>query len=281
MRASRRQIALRLSCCVLAVTTARAFDLPAGPHLPFGGTAALSRLVAGTALDSLGWQVDLGVARLYDMSELDQLLVSGYYSHSRWNIVPGVAQFGDANLYREQTVKWLAGYRLWRGELLLTASAIRLEFGNNYGSLSGVAAGIGAAGSYRNVRGSFLLDNLNAPRLHPNGEPYPRIFHGRVEWRASNRSTIAGLLRIEGGNTAQLSLGQQIRLQRLSNVGWGFGLEPFQFGGFVDLGIGRIRFGYRAMYHPTLSLSHLVTLSFGTPRTFKDDPDEFTLSTGH
>lgn len=280
MHANIRQVLAGLLMAALAGTGC-GFDLPVGPRLPFGETAALGRMADGTALDSSSWQVDLGVLRLYDMSQLDQVLVSGYYCHRRWSIAAGVAQFGQSGLYQEQTIKVLAGYKLWRGELLLTGSAIRLEFGNNYGALTGVTGGFGLAGKWRTLSGSLLLDNLNTPKLHTNGEPYPRIFNSRITWQATARSALAGQLRIEGGNPAQLSLGQQLRLRGSSNIGWGFSTAPFQFGGFVDLGIKQMRFGYRALYHPTLSLSHLVTLSFGTPAVFTEDSDEFTLSTGH
>jgi hypothetical protein len=259
-----------------------AFEFGTGRGTGLGQTVILSRSSASALVSvptggiaSGEMKLELGAARKFGMKDLDQAFVAVAYRYRRFTSSLGLAQFGYSDLYSERTAK--AGVA-WHGSSLTigtTLSALLVSFGGHYDRLS--AATFGAGASYRTSRvmGAVAADNLTSPRLDKNSPAVNPIYSAYLEVLGEGSFSIMGRVTLEKTERPQFALGQKTDISERGALFWGLSTAPLEYGGGVEVTVDNRHICYAASYHPTLGLSHSLSLSFefgGSPRGKKEAP---------
>lgn len=248
-----------------------AFDFVSPTGLSAGKTSSLSTPGSSDLLNlPVGgpspkwWRVETGLSRSYDLRDLDIVFVSGAYRMRNVTFALGYSQFGHADLYSEKLIK--GSISLGRNSLAfgVNGSFMSLGFGGGYQSLSAVAFGFGAGWQSTKWRVAGTVDDLNSPSF-ADSDParQPNLsFHG--EFISGSSYSLLGRVTLQKDQQAQFGAGQRIFIKQTSALLWGFTTAPFTFGGGIELGLGSSRITYAANYHPTLGLTQLISVSYGS-----------------
>ncbi|MDZ4724465.1 MAG: hypothetical protein SGI97_11300 [candidate division Zixibacteria bacterium] len=211
------------------------------------------------------WKFESGYLRTYELSELDQLILSAGYRVNNITFGLGLSQFGKSDLYSERIIRGLMGYNHERWVFSATLSAMMVEIGNDKGSFRTATFGLGAA--YRNRVSMLYLaletDNLTSPKLYDGAQKTEPTGSLYAQFNAAKSFSFTGRLRVEKFQSPRFSLGQRIQIADEAAVHWGFISKPFEYGAGFDLGLGGIRFGYATAIHPVLGFSHAISLGYG------------------
>ncbi len=260
-----------VSACLLMLCTATAaLDLASsrgpgqGATVSFRESCPTELLIVPTgALVDRQWGIEAGFDRRYELSEFDQFFVAGAYRRGPISVAIGLAQMGDADLYREQIIRVLAAghYGALSGGLIVSGKQVAVTGG--YDQLRASSIGLGLSYRHRYVMVGTSLDNLNKPVLYKGAVPDNPVYSGYVEVIGHRSFSFTGRVSIEETKEVQLGLGQRIKLGSYSTFFWGLETRPVEYGAGVELRMGRHLFTYAASYHPTLGLSFTVTLATG------------------
>lgn len=266
-------------CCVFPASSA-GFEFPRSHSMSVGGVPILSNLVPsdlvelpGGATDRYAVGFESGYQRRYDLGDLDRVFVAAAGTYGRFVGGIGVAQFGKSDLYAEKTIKATLGYLIRDITIGGSVSAMRAEFGGNYGQFSKATVGLGAGYGKGQFRGLVAADNLTNPKLVKSSEPYRRITTAIAEWTTRKQlSTVVRVTKRER-ESAKYSIGQRIPLARGSALYWGISTRPVEYGGGVDIATKLFTLTYGAKIHPVLGLSHSVSVSILKSRA-QDQPTQ-------
>lgn len=256
------------------VSAAAAFDFPQSHSAGAGGVTILSHAspsdmiaLPGTVAEHFAVGFESGYLRQYDLKDLDRLYVAAAGTYRRFFGGIGLAQFGISDLYAEKTVKATAGYRLGEFTAGGSISAMRVEFGGNYGSASLITFGLGAGYTNGRFRAHVSGDNLTNPKMFDVSEPVRRRGSAIAEWSTAKRlATVIAATKVEK-ESVKYSIGQRIPLARGSALYWGVSTRPVEYGGGVDIATKIFTLTYGAKIHPVLGLTHSVSISICKARS--------------
>lgn len=254
---------------VLLSSSSFGFDFLKSHGLGLGETIVLSDskasdylLVPNSSLANKNLLLEFGLNRKYDLKDLDQLFLTSAYRYKKFSFRLGLNQFGYRNLYSEQTLKLGTAYHLNHFTFGLSASVMHLQFGGYYEDLNTI--GLNSSLSYRHdkILAALAFENINSPKLDDNSEKIDPRISLFTEVLGISSFSITGRMTYEKDRDMSFGLGQMIALREKANFFWGISTEPMTFGGGILINISDGAISYAASYHPTLGMSHLVTLSY-------------------
>jgi hypothetical protein len=228
------------------------------------------------ALDPRDWLLETGYSRQFELADFDQFFIAGATRYRQFTAALGLQQFGSADLYREQTVKLALAYSYDSLTVGLSWSGMQIDFGDD-ADFHFRASTIGAGVSYRTrlVYAGLAADNLTSPKLYENAVPLEPVYSFYAEVLGQQSFSVTGRITWERYQKPQLALGQRIALAERSSFFWGLSTEPLTFGGGIELYVAKAAITYAANYHPTLGLSHTVTVAAGRLFQRKRSSDDF------
>ena len=247
-----------------------AFDFASPPGVGAGKSVQLSAPGAGELLNlpigasSAGWwRVETGLSRSYDLRDLDLVFATGAYRRRNLTLAIGFSQFGHSDLYSERLLK--GSISLNRNSLALGASGsfMVLGFGGGYTSLNAVAFSFAAGWHSAKWHAAGAIDDLNSPTFAKHDRARKPRFSLHGEFVGKSYSLL-GHVTLQKDQDAQFGAGQRIAVKQSSAFVWGFTTSPFTFGGGIELGLGSSHITYSANYHPTLGLTQLISVSYGS-----------------
>lgn len=257
-----------LATLVLSQTCA-AFDFITGRGIGLGQTMLLSKPTAATVLcvPSAGLSdgtafFDFGANRKFDLKEFDQNYFTAAYRHKAFTSALGFTQFGHNNLYAERTAKLSVALNhrdlVFHGSL----SAMQVDFGGHYESLSAISLGFGFGYRRDRVLTGLSVEHVNFPQLTAHARRIPPRASLYAELIGPGPYSITGRITAQKNEKPQFGLGQFIDISSFGSLFWGISTAPLIYGGGVELSHKRIIITYATSYHPTLGLSHTLSLSF-------------------
>lgn len=209
------------------------------------------------------WRVETGLSRSYDMRDLDVVFAAGAYRMRSLTLALGFSQFGHSDLYSEKLLK--GSVALSRNKLAfgVSGSFMSLGFGGGYTSLNAASFGLAAGWHSAKWHAATTIDDLNSPTFAEHDPArLPRYsLHGEFIGKSYS---LLGHVTLQKNQDAQFGAGQRLLIKQSSAFVWGFTTAPFTFGGGLELGLGANRITYSANYHPTLGLTQLISVSYGS-----------------
>ncbi len=254
---------------LVSVENPAAFEFATGRGAGLGQTVILSQSSASTlVLVPTGGiapgevKLELSANRRFAMKDLDQVFVAFAYRYRCFTTSIGLAQFGHSDLYAERTARLGVAWHLNSLTVGAALSALLISFGDRYDRLS--AATFGGDISYRTSRivGAVSVDNLSSPRLDKNSPAVNPKYSVYVEVREVGSFLVTGRVKLEKTERPQFGLGQKIDASEHGALFWGLSTAPLEYGGGAEVVVNNSRICYAASYHPTLGLTHSVSLSF-------------------
>ncbi|MBU0982785.1 MAG: hypothetical protein KKA42_02875, partial [candidate division Zixibacteria bacterium] len=220
------------------------------------------------------WQVESGYQRRFELADLDDIYLAGTYGWDKFSVALGLSQFGKTTLYAEQVISGSLSWRPGSISLGLRLSAMQIQLGDNYPALRAATFGLGAGFATRRFVFAVDGDNLTKPRLtedSPLVEPRYSLYG---EYVAPRGYSLTGRWTVENLQSPQFALAQYIRLSPRASIFWGVTSGPAEYSGGFEVTLPRGAAVYSLSVHPTLGLTHTVSLSWGS-RKQKEDHDEF------
>ncbi|MEW5993867.1 MAG: hypothetical protein AB1744_05670 [Candidatus Zixiibacteriota bacterium] len=274
---SRRHLTVAgfVSSLVVLATASYAFQLPTGRGAGLGETVVLSRspatvlvLIPSGGINHRELKIDLAADRGFAMRELDRATVAAAWRCRSVTVAAGMAQLGFTGLYTERTCRFGAAWHTGPVAVGGTCSALSVSFGGRYPGLSATTLGVDLSYRSSRVLGALSIDNLTSPRLEENSPAFEPTYSALVEIIGLGSFSLTGRATLERYQKPQFAVGQIVDVSRHGALFWGMSSAPLEYGGGVEVAVERSRIAYAASYHPTLGLSHSVTLSvaFTVPR---------------
>ncbi len=263
---------LLILCFALgAATSAAAFDFVSSTGASCGRTIQLSAPGASDLLNvPIGaskekwWRVETGLGRSYDLRDLDQVLAVGGYRVGSFTVALGYSQFGHSDLYAEKLVKGSLSIERRSLSFGVSGSYMSLGFGGGYASLNSGAFGVAAGWRSERWQVAVSADDLNSPTFAESDPAKLPRYSLCGEFVSGKSYSLLARVTLQKDEDTQLGAGQRIALRSSSALLWGFTTSPFTFGGGIDLGLGGSRLTYSANYHPSLGLTQLISVSYGS-----------------
>jgi hypothetical protein len=266
MKTIRSTILLVLLLLATPSRSAFCFEFTQGIPNGLGGSLVLSQ----PSLFSLGSISDAGLGphnaavafggnRRFDLKEFDQYLLAAGLRYDQLEFGLLLSSFGQSDLYAERGGQAMLAYHLVSFSVGVTASGMRMEFGEMFDDLSFGTIGLTAGWHSEHLLLAASLDNLTEPAPAEGSIPYPLTFSGYAEFRQSERFSLTGKIETSDEKTA-LGFGQRLRLSEYGELLLGLSTEPVQYGGGINLFWEKFVLTYAVSYHPDLGLSHTVSL---------------------
>lgn len=209
------------------------------------------------------WRVETGFDRQYDMSELDQFYVAGAYRYRKITAAAGLSKFGNSDLYSELTGKLSLAYHYDSLTVGINTSGRLMQFGGNYGNLSGTTIGAGVSYRTRRLYAAIASDNLTSPQFNKDGIRLRPKYSLYGEFAGKQSFVVTGRVTLSKGQDTQFGLGQKIFISDNSAVFWGLSTGPLEYGSGLELGIKGTTISYAFSNHPVLGFSHTIAVSVG------------------
>ncbi len=268
---------------VLSVSGVNAFDLITPRGLGMGRTVPLSlpSAISQVNLPARGladgdWHLEGGYNRRFELSDLDHLFLATALRKRQFTIALGASQFGDTELYAEQTLKGSLTFQYDSLSIGASISAMQVQLGNDYGRLRAMTAGIGLSYRWRQLLVAVSADNLTRPRLTQYSEGIPPVYAWHTEFLGKGGAySLTGRVTMEELQKPQFALGQIIRLSRRGSFFWGVSSAPLEFGGGLEVYVPSGSLAYATSVHPVLGFSHTVSFTYGSPRKVPKGTDDF------
>ena len=253
-----------------AVGNVRSFEFIRSEGNGMGQTVLISHTLPSTlvsvptgGLMSKEWRFETGFDRQYDMSELDQFYAAGAYRYKRLTFAGGLSKFGRSDLYSELTGKANIAYHYDSLTIGVSMSGLLLQFGGNYGNLSGTTIGAGVSYRMNRLYTAIVADNLTSPRLADDGPKVNPQYSVYAEFAGKQSFVVTGRATLESGEDTQFGFGQKIFISDNSAVFWGISTSPLEYGSGLELGIRGTTISYAFSNHPVLGFSHTIAVSVG------------------
>ncbi|MFQ5606626.1 MAG: hypothetical protein ACE5GA_01665 [Candidatus Zixiibacteriota bacterium] len=203
---------------------------------------------------------EAGVARRFDLSELDVGYVAAVYRSGALTYGLGLQQFGQSDLYAEKTVRALGAYQRGGVSAGVSVSGKSLEFGGGYGSLSAVSLGLAAGYHERRLLIDVTLDEINRPQLSSGAPREPLAGTVYAELLGSSSFTLSGRARFQERAKPSLGVGQSLSLSEYGRLSWGLKSEPLEYGAGFEFRKGKYALHYTGSFHPALGYSQNASL---------------------
>ncbi len=257
--------------CGLLLSVAQgalAFGIRSSRGAMLGGSLSMSNPSATDFLSAPGLvgadrmlYLDAGVARRFNLSELDIGYLALGYRRGNLLFSLGVQQSGSTDLFAEQVARLALGYQLRNVSASVTLSSKRFEFGGGYQALNASALGFGAgvSTSYGTLRAT--VDNINNPSFSQLAPKEPRQAAVFAEYTGNHSYTISASAHFEEDAIPDFGLGQTVTLTDYAKLSWGISSEPLIYGAGFEIRQSRITFIYAGSIHPALGFSQSLTLS--------------------
>jgi len=250
---------------------ANAFDFFSGRGIGLGRSVLLSQpsasslvILPGAGLSNDQWKIELGVNRKFEIKDLDEIIVAGNYRKGNYSFGLGISQFGFSELYSEKTVKINSAYYKQDFSFGLALSGLFLDFGQGYEGLNAFTFGLSANYHKKNYYASFMADNLTSPKLEDNSPEYKPKFNFYFEYDTFKSFSITTRTTIESKQKPQFAIGQVIDISNDASILWGLSSGPIIYGGGLEYDFKSMIFDYNVSYHPVLSFTHGISISFGS-----------------
>jgi len=214
-------------------------------------------------LISMEWRFETGFDRQYDMSELDQFYLAGAYRYRKFTAAAGLSKFGKSDLFSELTGKVSLAYHHDSLTAGVNMSGQLLQFGGDYGNLSGTTVGAGVSYRMKRLYAAFVADNLTSPQFADGSLRLNPLYSIYAEFAGKQSFVVTGRATLESGQDAQFGIGQKIFISETSAVFWGISTGPLEYGSGLELGIKGTTISYAFSNHPVLGFSHTIAVSVG------------------
>ncbi|MEE8577031.1 MAG: hypothetical protein V3T31_07225 [candidate division Zixibacteria bacterium] len=234
-----------------------------------GGAGRLNRPIASGLLDlpssltNRSWMFESGYSREYGLSEFDRFYIATAGRRGSFSAALGLAQFGSADFYAEQTIKVMVAYHYRKFMLSTLLSGMQVRFGSGYSKMSTQTAGFGAAFEHKYFITALSVDNINSPKLHPGAEPLEPNWRWQVQSLIWQSFSFTAGIKVTGTDDFRLLLAQDISLGTDNSFFWGINTRPLTYGGGVLLHVPSAALIYAVSNHPVLGLSHSISISLG------------------
>lgn len=206
------------------------------------------------------WYFEAGLARRFNLSELDVGYVAAVYRSGAFSYGVGLQQFGQSDIFAENTARAIFAYHPGKLSLGLSLSGVSFEFGGGYGSLR--MGSVGLAAGYHHQR--FLLDvsvdELNSPSPIDGAPEEPVSGNIYVEALGTSSFTLSGTVRLEERGRPSLGVGQSVVLGSRARFSWGIKSEPLEYGAGFEFKKGKYSLAYAGSFHPDLGFSQNASL---------------------
>lgn len=232
-------------------------------HLSAPGPSNLLNLPVGAPTNKW-WRIETGLVRSYDLSDLDQVFVSGGYQYRSATVAFGYSQFGQAALYTEKLAKGSISLRYKSITAGLSVSLLSLGFGGGYEGLSAAGYGFGLGWSNAAWKLAVAADDLNSPTFAKSDPKHLPRYTLCGEFTSTRAYSLFGRTTLQQNERPQFGAGQRVTVGKTSALLWGFTTSPFTLGGGIELGIKAGRLNYSANYHPVLGLTQVISISYGS-----------------
>lgn len=250
-----------------------AFNIPTAHGEGMGGAIVLSRLSASemlylpsSVLAHGRSMVEVGYTRQYNMKELDAPFVAAAYRYKSISIAVGVTQFGQADLYTEQTGRFVIAYHREKLSIAGSMSGMLIDIGGSYKQLSAATIGCGASYNLQRFWFGFEIDNITSPQLKTGSLPVEPQYNIFAELIGRGSYSITGRATLENNQKPQFAIGQWIDLSLSSAFFWGISTAPTKYGGGIEIRYRGMNISYATSYHPVLGLSYTASLGIGVGR---------------
>lgn len=252
---------------LINVVSSFAFEINSARAPGIGGAIIQSQPTASDILrapslrpDKNVWYFEAGLARRFNLSELDVGYVAAVYRSGAFSYGVGLQQFGQSDNFAENTARAIFAYHPGKLSLGLSLSGVSFEFGGGYGSLR--MGSIGLAAGYHHDR--FLLDvsvdELNNPAPLDGAPEEPISGNIYVEALGSSSFTLSGTVRLERRAKPSLGVGQSVVLGSRARFSWGIKSEPLEYGAGFEFKKGKYSLVYAGSFHPDLGYSQNASL---------------------
>lgn len=264
---------LSFTVVLLSVMAAsgEAFELATAREAGLGRGMILSEATASglvmtptTGIAPGEWKAELGGLRRYELGELDEVHVAGAYRRGDVTLALGMAQFGEADLYAETTVRVAGGYNFGSLGVGGSLSGRLVSFGGGYDDLTAGTVGLSVTWQYERVRVAVVGDNLTRPKYHDEAEAFGRKVNLFAELIGEGKFSVLGRAEFEEEWRPRFGFGQRLEIVDAAAVFFGLTTEPLTFGGGIDIMHDGARITYAASYHPVLGLTHALAVGYGT-----------------
>lgn len=276
---------LKLIFAIIFVTggvfgsSSKAFEFTTTRGTGMGNTLILSRPSATTLLlmpsggiENREWIVELGGTREFGLSELDRAYLAAATRYGNYTVAVGISQLGQRDYYAERVGKVCIAYQWWDYNFAVNLSGIEYSFGGNYSSQRAGTAGLGISYSYEKFFVGIAADNLNSPEIVENSPKVNPQYSFFGEFLGKGTFSLTVRATYEKDESVQFAVGQNIDVSRRSSIFWGFETKPFQLGGGFDFWYNRQgTISYAASYHPTLGISHNLSIIYHFGKRKKPD----------
>ncbi len=250
------------------------FDFGSTRAIGLGQAVVLSEPTAASyvSLPSAGfhldrWQVELGINRKFEISDLDEATLAGACRYDRFVFSGGFSQLGERDFYSERLLKLGAAYFDKRNiSLGMTFSTLFYGFGWGYDGFSLSTFGMSVSYFRDRIYGSLAADNLTTPKYGSSPEVKPQ-YHLYTELLGQGSYSVIGRATFEDSQQPQFTLGQKINLLDEALLLWALSSNPLTYGGGLELSHEGYRLSYTTSYHPTLGFTHGLALSYAPRQT--------------
>jgi hypothetical protein len=229
-------------------------------------SASEAALVPLTAYSSSRFSFETGYQRRFELRALDQAFVAMAASAGNWNSAVALSQFGYADLYRELTARVAVGRRFGCLSGMVSWTGMLVDFGGGYDRLSSGTLNLGIGCHYGKLRAAMVANNLTSPGLYAGSPEFKPDYTLFAELSVMGRHSLLGNVVLQQDRKPRFGLGQIINLTDYAGLVWGISTSPTQYGGGIQLRVGRQAVNYTARYHPTLGYTHTVSLTLNIAR---------------
>jgi len=246
---------------VFELHNTRAWSTGGAPLLSDASAVTLATLPVAMMADRV-WKIDLSAERRFELADLDQAGCAVAHRRGRVTLAAAYAQFGDPDLYHEQTVALSGSLRHRSIAVGATWSAMAVSFGGGYESLDATTVGLSVSYWRPRLQLAFRADRLTEPTLYDGAVGFQPRWHLSGEWQGPGDYCFTGRVTLEAHQKPQFGLGQRVILTERTAIYWGIATAPLTCGGGIDIMYRGGRLTCAVSYHPTLGLSHGVSLAY-------------------
>ncbi len=272
-------IKLTAAAIFFTLSSAQAFEFNTTRGTGMGKTILISEPSASTLLllPSWGiekgeWIIELGGMREFELSELNHAYLAAAARYGSYTVAIGLSQLGQRDYYAERTGKISLGYQWENCNFGVNLSGLEYSFGGGYSSQRAGTVGAGFTFSYSPLLLGVAADNLNSPQVTDNSTAINPQYSIFAEFMGKGAYSLTARMTYEENVPLQLALGQKIDVSNRSALFCGFQTKPFQLGiGFDVWYNAQGSVTYSGSYHPTLGISHNVSLIYHLGKLKKPD----------
>jgi hypothetical protein len=204
-----------------------------------------------------------GFCRKFELRDLDQVYGGAAYRQGRYTGNIAFSQLGRSGYYTEKLLKGGVSAIIDPFMIGVTLSGTMLEFGDHDDSYNAIAVGLAAGYNFKRYHLALVVDNINEPKIASSSPADKRTYNVYAEIEGPSVYSFCGRLTLEENNKPRAAVAQYIRLLDKNALFWSISNNPQMYGGGVEIAYLGFKLTYSASYHPTLGLTHAISLGAG------------------